>query len=318
VAYSFGRLGNLEVGREDFSAAIRWFVQGVEILGRLDQSGKFASRPLYQRWLADQRKALQASQTAARAIDGLEYALGRPKQEIAALLGIRSRVLARHGKHADASTTAEKLAALAPVDGENLFQAAEAYALCADSKEPPSSPGKPAAGETTFESRSAARAIELLQQAHAAGYFKYPEKRAKLSENHNLDAIRSLDNFKKLVAEISSVPADQRPPNFTKWTYPADERGDPGSFEMGDSDWVELKKGKVYARFMMTETTSDHVELYDRGRRMWVRLSQTNVSYSTDQKKWYPLYEGAPVHDDASQTDSSRLSSSATDRPKPE
>ena len=37
---------------------------------------------------------------------------------------------------------------------------------------------------------------------------------------------------------------------------------------MTESEWIELKKGKVYAHFAMTETTSDHVELYDKSRRI--------------------------------------------------
>jgi serine/threonine protein kinase/Flp pilus assembly protein TadD len=318
LAYTFGRLGDLEAGIEDYSPATRCFAQGVEILERLDQNGRLASRPKHQRWLAEQRNGLLACQTAERAIDSLEFALGRSKQEMAALLGIRGRALARQGKHSEASATAEKLAVLQPVDGESLFQAAEAYALCAGSKEQGSSAAKPVVGETTDESRSAARAIELLQKTQAAGYFNYPEKRAKLSEDHNLDAIRSLDDFKKLVAEIAPATADQRPPLFTKWTYSADERGDSGSFEMGESSWVELKKGKVYARFTMTATTTDHVELYDKSRKLWVRLSQTNESYSTDQKNWHLLFAGAPVHEEASQTDSSRLSPPATNQPKSE
>jgi tetratricopeptide (TPR) repeat protein len=316
LAYSFGRLGDLEARSEDVSAAIACFNQGVEILGKLDESGKLASRPLHQRWLAQQRKALEACQTAARAIDSLEFALARPKQEIAALLGIRSRALARHGQHADASTTAEKLAALEPIDGENLFQAAEAFALCADGTKPANSPDNPHASETTIKSHSAARAIELIKQAHVAGYFTYPDKRAKLSEDPNLGAIRGLDDYKKLVADISSVAPNPRPPIFKKWTYRADERGDAGSFEMGDSEWVELKKGKFYARFKLTETTPDFVELYDKSRKMWVRLSQTTASYTTDQKKWFLLYDGTPVREDTSQTVSSQLLPPAADQPK--
>ncbi len=318
LAYTFGRLGDLEAGIEDYSAATACFAQGVDILETLEQNGMLAGRPKHQRWLAEQRKGLEACRTAKRVIDSLEFALGRPQQEIPALLGIRGRVLARQGKRVDASATADKLAALQPADGDNLFQAAEAYALCADSKECGSSAAKPVEGETTDESRCAARSIELLKQAHAAGYFKNPDKIAKLTEDHNLDAIRPRDDFKKLVAENSLPIADGRPPPFTKWTYSADERGDSGSFELGESGWVELKKGKVYARFTMTATTTDHVELYDRSRRLWVRLSQRNESYSTDRKNWHLLFAGGPVDEEASQTESSRLSPPASDQPKSE
>jgi hypothetical protein len=231
-------------------------------------------------------------------------------------LGTRGRALARQGNVAEASATADKLAALMPVDSENLFQAAEVHALCAGHEESGSSSGKSSTGEETAESQSAARALELLQQADAAGYFKSPEKLAKLSADRNLDAIRSLDDFKKLAAEIPPVTADKRPPLFTKWTYAADERGDPGSFEMEESDWVELKKGKVYARFTITEATTDYVELYDKSRKLWVRLGQTSESYSTDQKNWHRLFAGAPVREQTSPADFSRSPPPALDSPK--
>ena len=142
---------------------------------------------------------------------------------------------------------------------------------------------------------------------------------ARLDEDRNLDALRSREDFKKLLTEISGTPAEKLPPpTFTKWTYPADEHGVPGSYEIGDSEWVEMKKGKIYARFKMTGTTANYVELYDAGRRLWVRLSQTNESFSTDHKQWHVLFKGAPVHDGVPKTESSPSAPPTTDRPESE
>jgi eukaryotic-like serine/threonine-protein kinase len=211
LASSFGRLGNLEMGSENFSAAMRWFAQGVAILEKLDQDGKLANQPLFQGWLAEQRANLKLCKAAERAIDNLDFALGRTTQEIPDLLGIRSRVLARQGKHADAAATAEKLASLLePVSGANRFQAAQCYALCAGGVKPASPRAQLSAEEQALQERYAARAVELLKQSHAAGYFKYPDKHAKLDQDRNLDALRARDDFKKLLVEISAAPLEKK------------------------------------------------------------------------------------------------------------
>ena len=67
---------------ENFSAATRSFAQGVAIHEKLNQDGKITKEPLYQRRLAEQRKNLEMCQAAERAIDNLDFALGRPKQEL--------------------------------------------------------------------------------------------------------------------------------------------------------------------------------------------------------------------------------------------
>ncbi|HEV2971097.1 MAG TPA: tetratricopeptide repeat protein [Pirellulales bacterium] len=317
LSWSLGHLGDFEIANENFSAATRCYAQGVAILEKLDQDGKIANQRTYQAWLAAQRKAFGSSQAAERAIDNLDFALGRPKKEIPDLLGIRSRALARQGKHAEAAATAEKLAALRPVSGENLLQAAQGYALCAGGLKPADSKGQLSADEQALQERYAARAVELLKQSNAAGHFKHSEQRAKLDLDHNLDALRSRDDFKNLLAEIPAAPDEKLPPpRVTKWAYPADEHGVPGSYEMGDSEWVEMKNGKIAARFKMTGSTANYVELYDAGRKLWVRLSQTNESFSTDHKQWHFLFKGKPVHDDVPTTGSSPSSPPATDRPK--
>ncbi len=318
LADCLGRLGHLEMGSEDFPAAVHWLDQGVAILEKLDRDGKTVSRPSPQGLLAEQRKALESCQAAERAIDNLDFALAGTEQEIPNLLGIRSRVLARRGKHADAAATAEKLAALEPVSGANLFQAAQGYALCVAAMKPASPQAGLSIEEQALQEHYAARAVELLKQSNAAGYFASPEKRARLDRDVNLDALRSRDDFKSLLSEIPAVtPEKLPPPPFTKWAYPADEHGVPGFYHMEDTEWVESKNGKVYAHFKLTGTTADYVELYDESRQTWVRLSQTNESWSTDRKQWHSIFKGAPIQDEAPKTET-RPSPPAAARPKSE
>ena len=176
LASSFGDLGNLEMANEDFSAAARWFGQGVATLEKLDRDGKIAHQLQFRLWLAAQRKALNSCQADERAVDNLDFALGRPAKDIPDLLGIRSRVLARQGQHADAAATAERLAALEPISGANLFQAAQGYALSAGSMKPVSPQARLSEEERALREHYAARAVELLKQSHAAGYLKYPDR----------------------------------------------------------------------------------------------------------------------------------------------
>jgi hypothetical protein len=92
---------------------------------------------------------------------------------------------------------------LTPPSAENLFHAAEGYALCAatltDRK--PQVEG-PAAGAATKE-QYAARAVELLGKANGMGYFKDPTHRAAYTENPNVDALRQRADFQKLLGEIT-------------------------------------------------------------------------------------------------------------------
>ena len=108
------------------------------------------------------------------------------------------------------------------------------------------------------------------------------------------------------------------PASFAKWAYPADEQGLPGYFQRQGSDWVETKNGKVQAHFTMTTATSDYLVLYDPSRKMWLRLSQTDVSWSVDKTNWYFIFHGAPVSEGSPATEANPLPLPATDRSKPE
>jgi hypothetical protein len=95
------------------------------------------------------------------------------------------------------------VSALDPVNGENLFHAAEAYALCVERLKREISPVDGPAVRTATENRYAVRAVELLKQANGMGYFKDPTHRAAFTENPNVDALRQRADFQKLLGEIT-------------------------------------------------------------------------------------------------------------------
>jgi len=117
--------------------------------------------------------------------------------------------LAQRGKYADAAATAEKLVALDSTDGDGVYWAAGGYALCsaAVAAKPPA---EVSADEKQLSERYAARAVELLKQTEAAGYFKNANNRIALQYEHNLDALRSRDDFKNLLSEVTPAPATEK------------------------------------------------------------------------------------------------------------
>ena len=67
---------------------------------------------------------------------------------------------------------------------------------------------------------------------------------------------------------------------FTKWEYKADERGTPGYFQKTPTGWVEMKEGKSGQRFVEVAHTADHVEIFDQGRGISVRMTPTEAFWS--------------------------------------
>jgi hypothetical protein len=87
------------------------------------------------------------------------------------------------------------------------------------------------------------------------------------------------------------------PLQFTKWAYDADENGRPGYFQKVSAGWIEMKVGKVSANFVEAARTAEHVELFDQGRGLSVRLTPTEAFWSRDKVKWNSLTKGTPVQE---------------------
>lgn len=128
------------------------------------------------------------------------------------LLELRARVLARRGRHEDAAATADRLSRLAGTAGNNLYRAAGSYALCAAAVAGGKQPAPLTPADRARRERYAARALALLKQAQAAGYFKTAPHRAQLKMDADRAPLRDRADFKALVAELEKtpLPAPQR------------------------------------------------------------------------------------------------------------
>ena len=161
--------------------------------------------------LEDDRDKLGACETVSRAVDDLTSFGAAPRPQRQRLLGLRSQPPLRQGRQAiDAAATADRLCVFESVSGSALFDAAEAYALCAANDRPAELPAAKAAGATRMANRSAERAVELLEKARRAGYFNTLTSASALLANHNLDALAAREDFAKLLADLDSDAAERR------------------------------------------------------------------------------------------------------------
>jgi tetratricopeptide (TPR) repeat protein len=147
---------------------------------------------------------------------GLLAELGRHKQAVedfdralAAGLGppsdvpcrlTRAASLARLGDHKRAMAEVETLAANSQASPDVLCNLAGVCALSAEAVRRDT--GLPSAQRDTLAERYGARAVALLAKAKAAGFFKNPANRQELKNDPDLQALRTRDDFKKLLAEV--------------------------------------------------------------------------------------------------------------------
>jgi hypothetical protein len=96
--------------------------------------------------------------------------------------------------------------------GNNMYLAAGVYSLCSAAVAATKSPTDVSTGDKPSPDRYASRAIELLKQAEAAGFFHDVDNRVALQYGHDFDPLRSHDDFKKLLAKILAPPASVSSP----------------------------------------------------------------------------------------------------------
>ena len=113
--------------------------------------------------------------------------------------------LAFLAEHAKATAEIEILLAEGHAQGRNLFLFAQVHALSSAA----------AVGDMQLDpalrqelvDKYGGRAVELLHQAQAAGYFREPSQLARLKQHENLDAIRSRPDFQRLLMELEGQKA---------------------------------------------------------------------------------------------------------------
>jgi serine/threonine-protein kinase len=152
-------------------------------------------------------KARQTYQVALRRIEPLVGA--NPKNPMMQSLRVDCALgLARLGDHAAASAEAEASLALVEPSALNLYNlgcalsVARAAAL-ADFKLDP-------ARRNQLAESYGLRAIALLKKALAAGYFDNPASVSQFRADSDLKAVRELDSFKTLEAEVSGANSNAK------------------------------------------------------------------------------------------------------------
>jgi tetratricopeptide (TPR) repeat protein len=195
---SYYRLGVTAQQAQDHEQALQWLDQGATLLGRLDREGKLKGTA-YATWPAKVERERTFGQNVLRTLGSLEAALALPKEQLPHVLAARTLVLARRGAHADAAATAEKLAGLQPAVGDHAYDAACGFAQCA------AAAGRPPKPDLAFVERYAARAVALLGQAQAAGFFKDPAHAELLQTDKDLDPLRARADFQKLAAAVGKA-----------------------------------------------------------------------------------------------------------------
>jgi serine/threonine protein kinase/tetratricopeptide (TPR) repeat protein len=185
----------------DYAQAARHFEQGVALLHQLDAQGKLRDQPWYQAWLPEEQEWLAFCRAALRAVDDLDFALAQPPASAKVLLVIRARALAGKGRHAEAAATAEKLRALAPEDGANLYDVACCYALCAAGVAPATVPDRLSPEESATRARYVTRALQDLAAGVERGYRDMPH----LEFDPDLAALHSEKEYLQLIGRLKAA-----------------------------------------------------------------------------------------------------------------
>jgi tetratricopeptide (TPR) repeat protein len=120
----------------------------------------------------------------------------------------RPSPLARLGEHVQATSEIEALVADGHVQGSNLYIFSYVYSVC--SAAAAKDDRLPTAERDRLADMYGRRAVELLRQCQATGYFKNPDRLARMKTNKDLDAIRARPDFQRLFVELEKG-GDPRP-----------------------------------------------------------------------------------------------------------
>jgi hypothetical protein len=133
----------------------------------------------------------------------LELSAGQPDVNMRLY---RPPQLAYLGEHAQAAAEMETLLTEGKVQPVSLYVFAYAYSAC--SAAAANDARLPQAEREPLADRYGHRAVEMLRQAQARGYFRDPDRLARMKENTDFDAVRGRDDFKGLVAELEAKQKD--------------------------------------------------------------------------------------------------------------
>jgi tetratricopeptide (TPR) repeat protein len=186
--------GKVEQLDYHFGEALRFYDQALAVVQPLEQGSTLRGQL---------KKASEYCRAVVRAVDKIDTALAEPPDQALPLLVGRAAALARAGRPDAAAATVEKMRALKPEDGVNLYNVACCYALCVSAvgagNEPDALPAEDRAARADY----AARAIKELRAASDHG-FRDVEK---MESDPDLDALRRDPGYRALVGELKAVRA---------------------------------------------------------------------------------------------------------------
>jgi hypothetical protein len=119
----------------------------------------------------------------------------------------RTYAAARLGDHVRAIADAEALVRSPTPLPASFYHAACWYSLASAAIGKESRPGSSQHGQ--LSDRYARRALDLLQQARAAGYFG-PTELARLRHDPDLDPVRTREDFMKLLSDLETKVSASR------------------------------------------------------------------------------------------------------------
>jgi tetratricopeptide (TPR) repeat protein len=201
LAGSYVNLGDRCLARNQPEPALEWYGKAIPLLERVltQETGQANAREFLRNALWGRAQALgklgrhaEAARDWKRAVeldDGSNRTLFRMKQ---------SAALARAGDHRAAIKAVEEVMASPDLKGKTpaplLYDAACVYAVSA------------AAAKDHVKLRDvyASRALALLSQAQAAGFFKDPKRVENFKKNSDLDALRQRPDYQKFAAEMAA------------------------------------------------------------------------------------------------------------------
>jgi tetratricopeptide (TPR) repeat protein len=207
LAVMYDTAGKSAAVLRDYAEAARCYEQAAALLCPLTAGERFQNVPGSATWLPQFVGQMTFYRSACRAIDDLEFALAQPPSWARQLLMIRARALARQGRHAEAAATAEKLRALAPEDGSNLFDVACCYARCAGGVGPPDEPERLSHEEAATRARYVAQAVRDLAAAAEHGYTDLPH----FEYDRDLTALRGDKAYVEVVHRLKAAAAPAKP-----------------------------------------------------------------------------------------------------------
>jgi serine/threonine-protein kinase len=206
LAGTYLNLGNLQRATGRPQEGLAWYAKAIALLQAVRQ--REPNNPTARQYLRNSHRGRARSLTA----------LGRYREALAdwdqalelddgsarrAIRVYRALALAHTGQHDRAMAEVQDLAqdkALTPTD---LYNLACAAALAADSARQDGRLSPPT--REKLAEQNALRAVELLKQAHAAGFFKDPAHVELLKTDKDLDPLRARADFQQLATAVAKA-----------------------------------------------------------------------------------------------------------------